>query len=142
MPAEVIETHRRQARSLSAEARGLLEEGYEVAFDFGHDPDPDRVMRVLRMSIGKKTKATLTVRHAELSEYIANGAIGAGLGLGLGLYAVTKLLAAGVPMDPKTGAIIVGGGAVIGLAAGLLATKIEISIYKYRGITKAKLVPV
>lgn len=131
----------RKINSIVRDVEEYAENGYDVILELGEDPSPERIIKILKATAGKY-KIDLTIRHAELEEYIECALTGAAAGgLLAGAAAVLTAVASGVSLPLKVFLSAVGTGAAIGGILGLCSTPIaEVKVYKFRGETRIKFI--
>jgi len=117
---------------LKRHARELMkDEDGEIILEFNGYVDPDKIVKFVEWA-NDEYKVKLVVAHAELKEYvtmaIAGGAVGAGVALLAKYY--------GLPVSWP----IVVGAAIGGAILGAMSTTLHIRIYKFKGMTRIKLV--
>lgn len=137
MSTETIEVKGKQLRTVARVVDAQLTEGRDVVLNFGRHAKPERVLESLNLLVGTYD-VELTIRHAELREYLENATAGGLLGAAIGTIAALAL------PGPATVALVLQGagiGAIAGALIGGGLTQVqEITVYKHRGETRVKLV--
>lgn len=108
-----------------------IQEGGDLVLDFGEDADPKRVFKYLEW-LGAEHRVEITIRHAELEEFVTGIVAGAAIGAAA---AAVAALAAGGPVAWTAIATAAGIGAIVGLAL----TPVTVRVYRYRGHTRVRI---
>lgn len=139
MSAVTMDIAGRKIDGIVRDVERFTEEGYDVILQLDENPSPQRILKILKATAGRY-KIDLTIRHAELEEYVENTLAGAlAGGFITGAAALIAAVATGNPIPLKVFFQKVGIGAAIGGVLGLCSTPIAgVKIYKYRGETRIK----
>ena len=141
MSAVTIDVAGRRIDSILREVDVYSTEGYDVIFELGESPSPERVLKILKATT-LKYKVDVTIRHAELKEFIQTGLAGATAGAFIaGVGFMVLAFATKNPIKIINFFKAFGIGFALGALFGISSTQIkELRVYKLRGETKIKFV--
>ena len=141
MSTVTLDTHKRRLDTLTRDVHDYAESGHDVILRVGDSVPPERILKILSATAGDY-KIDITIRHAELREYIEHALAGAATGAFLtGAAAILIALTTGNPIPLYKLLIIIGAGSVIGGLIGLGSTPVsECILYKTSGETRIKFI--
>ena len=111
--------------------------GTDVLIDFGSDPQPERMLKVIRFAIGEAEDIEIVLRDARVRDYIDNGLKGAVLGAGAASAGLLVAAAKGVALTYPAVFAALGIGALLGASIGAAsATVSRVTVYRQAGTTR------